>query len=41
VEAQLEVDEGQSHGQYRSVDGPEAAERYSDIAAFFDRHLGH
>ncbi len=41
VEAQLEVYEGVSHGQY-AIDhtAPETAEALGEIAAFLDRHLG-
>jgi acetyl esterase/lipase len=40
VEAQLEVYEGQSHAQYmRDDQAPETREAFSEIAAFFDRHL--
>jgi acetyl esterase/lipase len=42
VEAQLEVYEGQSHAQFGRDDQlPEAKEAYGEIAAFFDKHLGH
>lgn len=44
VPAQLEVEEGQSHGQYlyaATVDAPEALELYSHLGHFFDEHLGH
>ena len=42
VEAQLEVYEGQSHAQFGRDDRlPEAKEAYGEIAAFFDKHLGH
>jgi acetyl esterase/lipase len=42
VEADLNVYEGQSHAQYGAdVDAPETKEAFTDIARFFDRHLGH
>jgi monoterpene epsilon-lactone hydrolase len=42
VDAQLEVYEGQSHGQYQFDDRvPETKEAFGEITAFFDRHLGH
>ena len=41
VEADLEVYEGQSHAQYQFDDRvPEAKEAFSEIAAFFNKHLG-
>ncbi|MGH8611574.1 MAG: alpha/beta hydrolase fold domain-containing protein [Gammaproteobacteria bacterium] len=41
VEAVLQVFEGQSHGQYlRDVSAPETKEAFSEIARFFDKHLG-
>ena len=41
VEADLDVYEGLSHGQYASdPDAPETKESMTDIASFFDRHLG-
>jgi monoterpene epsilon-lactone hydrolase len=40
VETQLEVYEGLSHGQNFFTDAPEATELYSDVAKFFDAHLG-
>lgn len=41
VEAVLQVFEGQSHGQYlRDVSAPETKEAFSEIAEFFDKHLG-
>jgi epsilon-lactone hydrolase len=41
VEADLNVYEGQSHaGYYVNVDAPETKEAMTDIANFFDRHLG-
>jgi monoterpene epsilon-lactone hydrolase len=40
VEAELNVYEGQSHGQYMDDPNiPEVREAFSDIAAFFDKHL--
>jgi monoterpene epsilon-lactone hydrolase len=40
VEAQLEVYEGQSHGQYiPDPSAPEAKEAFGEITRFFDRHL--
>jgi monoterpene epsilon-lactone hydrolase len=42
VEADLNVYEGQSHAQYGAdVDAPETKEAFTDIARFFDHHLGH
>ena len=42
VEAELNVYEGESHAQYQFDDRvPETREAFSDIAAFFGRHLGH
>jgi monoterpene epsilon-lactone hydrolase len=42
VEAELEVYEGQSHAQYARDDRlPETREAFGEIAAFFDKHLGH
>jgi epsilon-lactone hydrolase len=42
VEADLNVYEGQSHAEYYlNVDAPETKESMTDIANFFDRHLGH
>ena len=41
VEAVLQVFEGQAHAQfYRDDTAPESREAFSEIAAFFDRHLG-
>jgi epsilon-lactone hydrolase len=41
VEAELEVYEGQSHAQYmRDANAPETKEAFSEIARFFDKHLG-
>ena len=41
VEASLQVFEGQSHAYYyRDVTAPESKEAFSEIAQFFDRHLG-
>jgi acetyl esterase/lipase len=41
VEASLQVFEGQSHAHYyRDVTAPESKEAFSEIAQFFDRHLG-
>ncbi len=41
VEADLEVYEGQSHAQYQFDDRvPESKEAFTEIATFFDRHLG-
>jgi acetyl esterase/lipase len=41
VEAVLQVFEGQSDGQYlRDVSAPETKEAFSEIAEFFDKHLG-
>ena len=42
VEADLNVYEGQSHAEYaRDVDAPETREAFTDIANFFNRHLGN
>jgi acetyl esterase/lipase len=42
VEAELEVFEGQSHAEYGRDDRiPETKEAFGEIAAFFDKHLGH
>jgi monoterpene epsilon-lactone hydrolase len=41
VEADLNVYEGQSHAQFSfSPDAPETKEAFTDIANFFDKHLG-
>jgi len=41
VEASLQVYEGQSHANYfRDVTAPESKEAFTEIAQFFDRHLG-
>lgn len=41
VDAELNVYEGQSHAQYMgNVDAPETREAFTDIARFFDAHLG-
>jgi monoterpene epsilon-lactone hydrolase len=41
VEAELQVWEGQSHAQYyRDIDAPETKEYNTEVARFFDRHLG-
>src|SRR5260221_69409 len=41
VEASLQVFEGQSHAYYyRDVTAPESKEAFTEIAQFFDRHLG-
>jgi monoterpene epsilon-lactone hydrolase len=40
VEAQLEIYEGQSHGQFLNPDAPETTELFTDIAKFFDAYLG-
>jgi acetyl esterase/lipase len=42
VTADLHVYEGQSHAQYGfNADAPETREAFTEIARFFDRHLGH
>jgi epsilon-lactone hydrolase len=42
VEADLNVYEGQSHAQYGfDPNAPESKEAFTDIANFFDRHLGN
>ena len=42
VEADLNVYEGVSHAEYyANVDAPETRESMTDVANFFDRHLGH
>jgi len=41
VEASLQVYEGQSHAHYyRDVSAPESKEAFTEIAQFFDKHLG-
>jgi acetyl esterase/lipase len=41
VEADLNVYEGQSHAQYGAdMNSPETREAFTDIARFFDKHLG-
>jgi acetyl esterase/lipase len=41
VEAELQVYEGMSHAQYNfGPDAPESRETFTEIARFFDRHLG-
>jgi acetyl esterase/lipase len=41
VEAVLQVYEGQSHAHYyRDVSAPETREAFTEIAQFFDKHLG-
>lgn len=41
VEASLQVFEGQAHAHYyRDPTAPESREAFSEIATFFDRHLG-
>jgi epsilon-lactone hydrolase len=41
VEAELQVYEGMSHAQYLfDADSPETKETFSEIARFFDKHLG-
>jgi epsilon-lactone hydrolase len=41
VEADLQVYEGMSHAQYNfDPDAPETKETFTEIARFFDRHLG-
>jgi epsilon-lactone hydrolase len=41
VEAVLQVYEGQSHAHYyRDVNAPETKEAFTEIAQFFDKHLG-
>jgi monoterpene epsilon-lactone hydrolase len=41
VEAELNIYEGQSHAQYQiDPDAPETKEAFTDIANFFDKHLG-
>jgi hypothetical protein len=41
VEADLQVYEGMSHGQYNfDPDAPETKEVFAEIARFFDAHLG-
>jgi acetyl esterase/lipase len=42
VEADLNVYEGMSHGQYAAdMNAPETREAFTDIANFFDKHLGN
>ena len=41
VTADLHVYEGQSHAQYGfDMDAPETRETFTEIARFFDKHLG-
>jgi epsilon-lactone hydrolase len=41
VEADLNIYEGQSHAQFdNDPDAPETKEAFTDIAKFFDKHLG-
>ena len=41
VEAELQVYEGMSHAQYLfDADSPETKEAFTEIARFFDQHLG-
>jgi epsilon-lactone hydrolase len=41
VEAELQVFEGMSHAQYLfDPSAPETKEAFSEIARFFDKHLG-
>jgi acetyl esterase/lipase len=41
VEAELQVFEGMSHAQYNfDLYAPETKETFSEIARFFDKHLG-
>jgi hypothetical protein len=41
VEAELNVYEGMSHAQYGAdIDAPQTKEAFTDIARFFDKHLG-
>ena len=41
VDAELQVFEGQSHGQYQAdPSSPESKEYFAEVARFFDRHLG-
>jgi acetyl esterase/lipase len=41
VVADLNVYEGQSHAQYSfDMNAPETKEAFTDIAKFFDKHLG-
>jgi epsilon-lactone hydrolase len=41
VEAELQVFEGLSHAQYLfDPTAPEAKEAFTEIARFFDKHLG-
>jgi acetyl esterase/lipase len=39
VDAELDVFEGQSHGQYLTYPSPEADDAMGEIAKFFDKHL--
>ena len=42
VEAELQVFEGMSHAQYNfEPTAPESKEAFTEIARFFDRHLGN
>jgi epsilon-lactone hydrolase len=41
VEAELQVYEGMSHAQYNfDASAPETKEVFTEIARFFDQHLG-
>jgi monoterpene epsilon-lactone hydrolase len=41
VDAMLQVFEGQSHAQYiRDDTAPESKDAFTEIAGFFDKHLG-
>ena len=41
VEAVLQVFEGESHAQYyRDITSPEAIDYNTEVAGFFDKHLG-
>ena len=42
VEAVLQVFEGESHAQYyRDITSPEAVDYNTEVAGFFEKHLGH
>jgi acetyl esterase/lipase len=41
VEAELQVFEGLSHAQYyRDINAPETIDYNTEVAQFFDKHLG-
>jgi acetyl esterase/lipase len=40
VEAELQVFEGMSHAQFLDPYAPESQEAFTEMARFFDAHLG-